>query len=140
MLTDIFPLAVGHKFINISYALDSNNLPVAGSEYRVVTRLAGVESIQGRNATILADSTFNADGTLKKVDTLYVAKAANGQDLDALIPLHNITQGQANDRWCTFVKPVRTDQFRIYLFKFGYHRVRLPFPTWAKSPDASWPR
>jgi len=102
--TDLYPLIVGHKFFYDGYYLDSGNNPVPDTKHLSVSELTGTAYVQGRNATVVVDSDYTPQGTLKSVTTGYVAKAANGVDLDVLLPLSSLTPG-ASDMWVTYIRP-----------------------------------
>lgn len=108
---DLFPLKVGNYAVYNEWTLDANNNKVTGSDHRYSTTVGFQMEVRGVYAYALIDSTFNPDGSLKGVDTLYVQKESNG-DLKVFLELAKLASKSGlpitipiEGLWTYYIKP-----------------------------------
>jgi len=102
---DLFPLKLGNYAAYNEWDLDANNSKVAASDHRFSMTVGFQTTIQGLSAYALIDSTFNPDGSLDEVDTVYVRKESNG-DLRVFLDLAKLgLPVPIPGFWAYYIKP-----------------------------------
>jgi hypothetical protein len=75
---DIFPLVQNHAYVFNDYMVDVQNNKIFGTDHREAMVVGPLTTIMGKSANLIIDSVYYSIGALQSLDTIYIAKEANG--------------------------------------------------------------
>jgi hypothetical protein len=119
---DLFPLVQNHAYIFNDYMIDGQNNKISGTDHREAMVIGPSKTIMGKSASIIIDSVYDSNGGLQSLDTIYIAKEANGtmsimSNLDIFMPFLQPAAGIGN------VYNIFTLDTTITYQEYSYHQI-----------------